>query len=139
MKRVLLAVLMVGLLAILVAPLWYALEHPEVLPTLPERGAAESLATVTLVSAPVLVPSPSQIPLAAAEEPGVEAIITGWTVNLRDEGRKATGMTVLHGEAVRVIWEADGFGEIVEPPRWAGLYVWRGCTSDPAGYGCEAK
>ena len=80
-----------------------------------------------------------QISPTSGEYLGERIEVVAETVNLRDDERHATGMTISQGEILAVSWTADGYGEIIEPTKFAGLFIWRGCTSDPADYGCEAK
>jgi|SRR5690242_4045597 len=70
---------------------------------------------------------------------GSPITVTADTVNLRDSEHKATGNTAARGTELTVYWQADGYGQITAPAEYADLFIWRGCTSDPAEYGCEAK
>lgn len=85
--------------------------------------------------------SPTEM-LADMEEssptPAASVTVTRETVNLRDAKHAAAGSVVKFGEMLAVICGTDGYCEILQGPH-AGLYIWRGCTSDPAGLGCEAK
>lgn len=64
--------------------------------------------------------------------------VTHETVNLRFPGRAASGSFVQKGQVLAVQCGIDGYCLILEGEH-AGLYIWRGCTSDPADYGCQAK
>jgi hypothetical protein len=140
MKKVLLATSMLVLLALLAAPFWIAMRHPELIPTLPvvatptiARAAtsAELLATT--------VPTGSTAPVSTPTGDYMPVLVTGGHVNLRDQDRNASGLTVSTGQPLTVYWQPDGYGLITSPAAYAGLFIWRGCTSDPAEYGCEAK
>lgn len=69
---------------------------------------------------------------------GTSVSVTHATVNLRNADHASTGSFVLEGQVLAVSCGPDGYCEILDGEH-AGLFIWRGCTSDPAEYGCEAK
>jgi hypothetical protein len=69
---------------------------------------------------------------------GSSVTVTRATVNLRNKSHASTGVFVQQGQMLAVLCGTDGYCEILEGEH-AGLYIWRGCTSDPGEYGCEAK
>jgi hypothetical protein len=69
---------------------------------------------------------------------GTIVTVTRETVNLRNQSHASTGTFVQQGKVLTVDCGPDGYCEILEGEH-DGLYIWRGCTSDPASYGCEAK
>ncbi len=84
--------------------------------------------------------TPSMAPTGTAE-----AVPTGYSVtvafpvvNLRTADHSATGKTVLAGESLSVYWLPDGWG-IVLAGDYKGLFIWRGCTSDPASRKCLSR
>lgn len=64
--------------------------------------------------------------------------VTHATVNLRNATHASTGDLVFMGDSLAVDCGPDGYCLILDGEH-AGLYIWRGCTSDPSDYGCEAK
>lgn len=57
------------------------------------------------------------------------------SVNLRNRDYSSTGETVSSGQVLAVICSDDGYCQITNGDH-AGLYIWRGCTSDPGEYSC---
>lgn len=69
---------------------------------------------------------------------GTIVTVTRETVNLRLLDHAAAGAFVQEGQMLAVECGPDGYCRILDGDH-AGLYIWRGCTSDPDVYGCEAK
>lgn len=69
---------------------------------------------------------------------GTIVTVTHGTVNLRKLDHAAAAVFVQEGQVLAVECGPDGYCKILDGDH-AGLYIWRGCTSDPDVYGCEAK
>lgn len=69
---------------------------------------------------------------------GTIVTVTHGTVNLRKLDHAAAAAFVQQGQVLAVECGPDGYCKILDGEH-AGLYIWRGCTSDPDVYGCEAK
>lgn len=75
----------------------------------------------------------------AQQNPDGQSItVTHEMVNLRMIDHAASGDFVKAGDVLAVECSQDGYCLILDGEH-TGLYIWRGCTSDPAKYGCEAK
>lgn len=60
------------------------------------------------------------------------------SLNVRNENKDKTGEYLERGNSVSVRFTDSGWVEIVEG-KYTGFYIWRGCTSSPDIYGCEAE
>lgn len=80
-----------------------------------------------------------ETPSATGDKAGTTIIVNANLVNIRNSDKSSTGDYAQQGKELTVYWREDGFGEIVTPVDWKGKLIWRGCTNDPAGYGCESK
>jgi hypothetical protein len=143
-KRLLLAVFILALLAILVSPAWYFYLHPEALVAPTPNSAYNEMSFSGIQSAHTGDENPETIlavntPTPPVESEAVSVTITAETVNLRFSTGVASGDYLSRGDAVILKWDGDGYGTIISPSRYAGLKVWRGCTSDTGDLGCEAK
>ena len=149
-RKLLLAVFILVIIAVLLAPAWYFYQHPEALlsPT-PVAASASGLANLEKPLPFLSTGGLSPVDLSDAEPPVAEITpdavavlveITVQSVNLRKVPTGvASGEYLYQGALVMVVWDASNYGVIVSPEEYQDLMVWRGCTSDPAGLGCEAK
>ena len=79
--------------------------------------------------------------LPTQEDPTLlRVVVLAELVNIRSADGSTQGITAKAGESlvIRVI-EGKGFAYIVYPVQWNGMKIWRGCTSEPANFGCEAS
>lgn len=145
-RKLLLAFFFLLIIAVLLAPAIYLYQHPEALvaPT-PVAASASGLTDLSVLSTgEISLPAPVKLPTTGASPVvGPDAVlveITTQSVNLRKVPTGvASGEYLYQGALVMVIWDASNYGVIVSPEEYQDLMVWRGCTSDPAGLGCEAK
>ena len=88
-------------------------------------------------SGAILARSNNEISRPASD--GSAVTVTAQFVNIRDADGIATGEIAQAGDVLTVTFRPDGYALISSPAKWAGMLIWRGCTSDNGGYGCEAK
>jgi hypothetical protein len=97
---------------------------PSVIPTVANTQAQQLPTQVS--------PTPTLIP----NLPTVQVVIQFETVNIRTTEGQATGLLAIRGQNFVVIWREDGYGEI-QSGAHKGFLIWRGCTNDPGGLGCQ--
>ena len=144
-RKLLFIIFLLALAVILVSPAWYLYTHPEMLivPTPLSVSAEGDLefpkATPVAPNFILAISKDTPTPVSTGGE-AVSVVVTAETVNLRllSDGT-ATGYYLSRGDVVTVLWKESGYGRIIAPTQYVGFIVWRGCTSDAAGLGCEAK
>lgn len=144
MKKILPPMLaMLAMLAVLILPTYWLIQHPEylVVPTPASKSVVVEGEIVMPLSDAGNAGTPAAPMQALSPTPadaGTFVIVTADTVNLRTDAGNASGLYLHHGDGVRVIWKGD-WGLILHPDHLQGLKVWRGCTSYAGTLGCETK
>lgn len=143
MKKILPPMLaMLAMLAVLILPTYWLIQHPEYLVVPTPVSISE------VVEGEITMPTPDAgnagtlpTPMQALSTPGDAGTfirITADAVNLRTDAGNASGLYLHRGDGIRVVWKGN-WGMILHPDHLQGLKVWRGCTSDAGNLGCEAK
>lgn len=93
----------------------------------------------------VAFPKVASAPVPARESVNTEEYlptqtvrVTAESVNIRTVDGKPTGEYAHKGQVLTLGFQGSGYAEILYPLKWQGLKIWRGCTSSPDVYGCQA-
>ena len=82
----------------------------------------------------------SLTPLPTSPAVGLHVQVLANQVNIRTADGKTQGVTASYGtELVIAVREGEGWAVIIAPAKWNGMKIWRGCTSEPGEFGCEAS
>lgn len=82
----------------------------------------------------------TRTPLPTDPPVGLHATVLADLVNIRDSAGNGQGITAPFGtELVIAVREGEGWAVIISPAKWNGMKIWRGCTSEPGDFGCEAS
>lgn len=94
-----------------------------------------------LTQPPEVLASPTALVLVETIQPDstIDIVTVEYDlVNLRNGDGSASGQVVSRGQVLAVQFQSDGWSLIVREP-YQGMYIWRGCVSQPASYGCEVS